>query len=134
VTAASLLDVGIVGAFYISAFAAFVEAATYVLGQGLNPQVLQAGAQVALASLQRAAEEATAAILSDDHTTDQATLGTYAEGARASLAVMRGAGQRTQLLAAATENLALAEEAGLGHLGFSAQTRVIGSADSAGEL
>ncbi|MEU9294381.1 FAD-dependent oxidoreductase [Streptomyces sp. NPDC048266] len=127
VTAASLLDVGIVGAFYVSALAAHVEAATYVLGKGLDPEVLQAGTMVALAGLQHATAETTAAILSGDHATDQATLGTYAEGARASLAVMRGAGQRAGLLTAAVENLRLAEEAGLGELGFSAQTQMIGA-------
>ncbi|MEW5654103.1 NAD(P)-dependent oxidoreductase [Streptomyces cinereoruber] len=132
VTAASLLDVGIVGAFYVSALAAHVEAATYVLGKGLDPEVLRAGTLVALAGLQQAAEEATTAILNGDHTTDRATLGTYAGGARASLAVMRGAGQRARLLEAAVENLGLAEEAGLGGLGFSAQTRVIGGSGPVG--
>lgn len=132
VAAAGLLDVGIVGAFYVSALAAYVEAATYVLGKGLDPEVLQAGTLVALGGLQQAAEETTQAILSGDHATDRATLGTYAEGARSGLAVMRGAGQQARLLAAAVENLERAEEAGLGELGFSAQTRVIG--DSGGPV
>ncbi|MGW2014691.1 NAD(P)-dependent oxidoreductase [Streptomyces sp. NPDC001927] len=134
VSAAGLLDVGIVGAFYVSALASYVEAATYVLGKGLDPEVLRAGTLVALAGLQDATEETIAAILGDDHATDRATLATYAEGARAGLAVMRGAGQRAGLLAAAVENLELAEEAGLGGLGFSAQTKVVGSAGVVGEV
>ncbi len=59
---------------------------------------------------------------------------TYAAGASAGLTVMRGAGQRARVLAAATENLALAEAAGLGTLGFSAQTKVIGGADAVEEV
>ncbi|MFD3945509.1 NAD(P)-dependent oxidoreductase [Streptomyces sp. NPDC058579] len=134
VSAAGLLDVGIVGAFYVSALASYVEAATYVLGKGLDPEVLRAGTLVALAGLQNATEETIAAILGDDHATDRATLATYAEGARAGLAVMRGAGQRAGLLAAAVENLGLAEEAGLGGLGFSAQTKVVGSSGVVGDV
>ncbi|MGW4224280.1 NAD(P)-dependent oxidoreductase [Streptomyces bauhiniae] len=126
VAAASLLDVGIVGGFVVTALAAYVEAATYVLGEGLAPEVVQAGTLVALQGIQQATDEISAALVSGEHTTDQATLSTYAAGARAALAVMRGAGLPARLLTAATENLAAAERAGLGDLGFSAQSNLIG--------
>ncbi|WP_411146212.1 NAD(P)-dependent oxidoreductase [Streptomyces sp. x-80] len=134
VTAVSLLDVGVIGAFGVTALSAYVEGATYVLGQGVPAAALREHTQLALGTLRRAVEEAAAAIASGNHRTDQATLATYAEGARAGLAVMRGAGHRARLLEAATENLALAEAAGLGTLGFAAQTTVVGSADSAKEV
>lgn len=126
VTDASVLNVGVVGAFFVSALSAYVEAATYVLRQGVAVEILQALTQVTVESLQGATTEAAAAIVGDEHETDQATIQTYAEGAHAALAVMQGAGQQARLLAAATENLDSAAEAGLGSLGLSAQTRVAG--------
>ncbi|RKT87311.1 3-hydroxyisobutyrate dehydrogenase [Saccharopolyspora antimicrobica] len=125
---ASLLNVGIVGAFYVAALSAYVEAATYVLGRGVSAGALRELSQVAIESLRRAAEESAAAIESGNHETDQATIETYAEGARAGLAVMRSSGQQARLLTAAVENLTAAEAAGLGKLGFSAQAEVLGVA------
>ncbi|MEF3114661.1 FAD-dependent oxidoreductase [Streptomyces chrestomyceticus] len=131
VTAASLLNVGLVGAFYVSALSAYVEAATYVLSQGVSVEALHALTPVAVAGLEKAAEEAAAAIASGEHATDQATIDTYAEGAGAALAVLRGSGQRARLLAAAAGNLATAAAAGLGAFGFSAQTEVMNEGGTA---
>lgn len=133
VTDASVLNVGIVGAFYVSALSAYVEAATYVLSQGVAVELLRALTQVALETLRKETEQAATAIATGEHTTDQATIDTYAEAAGAALAVMQGSGQRARLLEAATENLAATAEAGLGALGFFAQARIMGT-DSVGEL
>ena len=129
---ASVLNVGIVGAFYVAALSAYVEAATYVLSKGVGVEVLQAVTQVALESLRKATDQAAASIETDEHATDQATIDTYAEATSAALAVMQGSGQRARLLEAATENLTAASESGLGPLGFYAQTKIVG-ADSVGQ-
>lgn len=94
----------------------------------MSVEALHALTPVAVAGLEKAAEEVAAAIASGEHATDQATIDTYAEGAGAALAVVRGSGQRARLLAAAAENLDGAAAAGLGALGFSAQTEVVNEA------
>jgi 3-hydroxyisobutyrate dehydrogenase-like beta-hydroxyacid dehydrogenase len=121
---ASVLNVGLVGAFAVPALAAYVEAATYVLSQGVGVELLQAITTATIDSLQAETSAAAAAIASDEHGTDQATIDTYAEGAAGALAVVQGTGQRARLLEAATENLATAAAAGLGSLGFYAQTKI----------
>ncbi|MPY81237.1 MAG: hypothetical protein GEV04_23035 [Actinophytocola sp.] len=124
VTDASVLNVGVVGAFYVSALSAYVEAATYVLGQGVTADVLHALTQVTIEGLRKASAEAAAAIVSGEHATDKATIDTYAEAAGAALAVMQDSGQRARMLAAAVENLSTAAASGSGSLGFFAQTTV----------
>jgi 3-hydroxyisobutyrate dehydrogenase-like beta-hydroxyacid dehydrogenase len=113
------------GAFFLPALGAFVEAATYVLTQGVSATLL---AEVTVPTFGEAfpsaIEEAASAITTGEHETDQATLETYVEGGRSFLDQMRGAGQHARLLAATVENLEVADAAGLGKLGFYAQTKV----------
>lgn len=124
VTAASVLNVGLVGGFYVAALGAYVEAATYVLGQGVAPGVLDLLGQVTIEGLRTATQDVANAIGGDEHRTEQATIDTYLEAAGAALAVMHGSGHRARLLAAAVENLRTASAAGFGPLGFSAQTHI----------
>lgn len=123
--AASVLDTGTVGAFYVTAVGAYIEAATYMLSQGVSADVLRENTLLALETLKHSTEEAVAAIESGDYDTDQATLATYAEGTHTCLAVLRRAGHRARILAAATENLDAAEAAGLGDQGIYAQSKVV---------
>lgn len=122
---AKLLLLG-VGAFYMAALAAYVEAATYLHDQGVSAAAMREASQAFAGALPELAEEAAMAIESGDLATDQATLEIYADGMRTALAMMRGAGQRARIAAAAIENLEDAEAAGLGKLSFYAQTKVIG--------
>jgi len=124
VKAASVLDAAIVGGFYSAALSAYVEAATYALDQGVDPETLNAISELSFQTLAATGKEAVGAIASDQHATDVATLGVYAEGCRATLGTMRSAGHKARLLAAAVENLTEAEQAGLGDLGFFASTKV----------
>ncbi|MQY33847.1 hypothetical protein SRB17_18130 [Streptomyces sp. RB17] len=124
VKAASVLDAAIIAGFYSAALSAYVEASTYALDQGVDPETLNAISELAFQTLAATAKEAVGAIASDQHTTDVATLGVYAAGCRAALGTMRSAGHKARLLAAAVENLAEAEKAGLGELGFFASTKV----------
>ncbi|GAB2459322.1 NAD(P)-binding domain-containing protein [Jatrophihabitans fulvus] len=121
---ASVLDVALTGAFYVSALSAYVEAATYALEQGIDPATLKAMTEVSLGALAMTTAEAVDAIAADAHETDSATLGVYAEGSRATLDALRTAGHHGRVLAAAVDNLSAGERAGLGPLGFSALTRV----------
>jgi 3-hydroxyisobutyrate dehydrogenase-like beta-hydroxyacid dehydrogenase len=123
ISAANALFLAI-GAFYLPALGAYVEAATYVLSQGISAEALRALTASSLAMLGHTTEEAVVAIESGRHETDQATLEIFAEGARGALTAMHGGGHRGRLLGAAIENLEAAESAGLGKLGFYAQTEV----------
>jgi 3-hydroxyisobutyrate dehydrogenase-like beta-hydroxyacid dehydrogenase len=129
VQAAAVLELGIVGAFYVSALSAYVEAATYAQSQGVPAEALHTATRAALESLRHTTEEAAAAIESGNHETASATLSTYAEGSRAGLAAMHGAGLRARLLTAAVESMEAAEAAGFGELGFYVQTRVAQETD-----
>ncbi|TDB88734.1 hypothetical protein E1264_10455 [Actinomadura sp. KC216] len=123
--AANVLETAIIGAFYVTAVGAYVEAATYAPSQGVPAEMLRETTRLALRTLGRGTKEAAAAIESGDHRTDQATLETYAEGARHGLDAMRAAGHRARLLAAAVETLDAARAAGLGGLGIYAQTEIV---------
>jgi 3-hydroxyisobutyrate dehydrogenase-like beta-hydroxyacid dehydrogenase len=124
VRGASVIDAAITGAFYVAALGAYVEAITYAQSEGVSAEALQMATQSALEALKYTTDEAAASIASDSHATDQATLEVYAQGSRTTLAAMRAAGHRARLLGAAVENLNAAEAAGLGKLGFYAQTKV----------
>src|SRR5262249_23715358 len=113
VRGAKVLAVGMLGAFYVAALGAYVEAATYVIDQGLSPQALAPSAAQMVALLQQVTPETATAIADDAHETDQATLEIFAEGARAALTAMHAAGHPGRLIEAAVENLDLAESAGL---------------------
>ncbi|WP_158890786.1 NAD(P)-dependent oxidoreductase [Amycolatopsis anabasis] len=124
VKAASVLDTAIIGGFYSAALSAYVEASTYALDQGVDPETLNAISELAFHALAATGKEGVGAIASDQHETETATLGVYAEGCRATLGAMQSAGHQARLLAAAVENLNEAEKAGLGSLGFFASTKV----------
>lgn len=128
-TAASVLNVGLVGAFVVPTLGAYVEAATYVLQQGVAPEVLGLLTHVTLEEVRKATDEIAAGIASGEHATAQATISTYAEGVEAALAVLHGSGHSARLLAAATENLSAASAAGLGGLGLSALSQVAAAAE-----
>ncbi|MET7927568.1 NAD(P)-binding domain-containing protein [Streptomyces sp. NPDC005349] len=125
VRGAGALEASMVGTFFIPALSAYVEAATYAIAQGLSPQALASTAAQVIGLLEAVTPETATAIACDSHETDQATLKTFTEGARAALATMRAAGHRGRLIAAALENLDLAEQAGLSGLAFSAQCKVL---------
>ncbi|MYT32766.1 MULTISPECIES: NAD(P)-binding domain-containing protein, partial [unclassified Streptomyces] len=125
-SAANLLDVGLAGGFFITALAAYAEAATYVLRNGIPATVVDDLTDLAIEVLRNDTKTVTKAITTGRHETDQATLTTHAEGARVALAVLREDGYRGHVLAAAIDNMTEAEQAGLGHLGFSAQAEVVG--------
>ena len=121
---AAVLDAAIVGGFYSAALNAYVEAVTYALDQGVAPDVLGHLSDLTFQNIAATGREALTAISTDDHATDSAYLGVYAEGCRATVAVMQSAGHKARLLAAAVENMNEAEAAGLGGLGFFALTKV----------
>ncbi|GAB7003197.1 NAD(P)-binding domain-containing protein [Nocardioides sp. AN3] len=124
IKAASVLDAAIIGGFYSAALNAYVEAATYALSQGIDADTLNAISDMAFQALAANGKEAVSAIVSDEHETEAAYLGVYAEGCRATLGVMQEAGFKARLLEAAVKNLGEAEQAGLGGLGFFALTKV----------
>lgn len=125
VGSASVLETAIIGSFYVTAVGAYVEAATYAHSQGVSAEMLREVTRLTLRTLGAATKEASAAIESGEHGTQQATLATYANGARHFLSTLRAEGHRARILGAATETLEAARAAGLGELGIYAQTQVL---------
>ncbi|WP_074933636.1 NAD(P)-binding domain-containing protein [Rhodococcus koreensis] len=122
---ASVLNVGLVGMFLVPAVSAYVEASTFMLGQGVDQALLDAVTPAAFASVQSETARVATAIASGDFTTDQATIVTYAQGLDGAIDVMKEAGLNPRVFAATIENLTAAVDAGLGDLGFAAQTKII---------
>lgn len=121
---AGVLDVGVVGAFYLSALTALVESVSYTAKYGVSPEAVLAVARPVAGLLEHHIEEAVRAIASGSFETDQATLGVYAEGARAAVGAIRSAGQAARLVGAASQALDAGKAAGLGDLGIFALHRI----------
>lgn len=124
VASASVLDGGIVGVFAAAALGAYVEAATYVLDQGVPAEVLDDLTGFVLEILKLTTHEAVVAIDSDEHETETAKISTYAAGIRSFLPSMHAAGQKARFPETTLRNLEEAEAAGMGELGFYAQTKI----------
>ncbi|MGW5147235.1 NAD(P)-dependent oxidoreductase [Rhodococcus koreensis] len=118
---ASLLDVTMAGGFYTASLAAYVEAASYALSQGLTAAELTDVTEAVLDLMALTTRDIARAIETGRHDTDQATIAVFAAGAELCRDAMQAAGHRARILETATELLGAAEAAGLGHLGFSAQ-------------
>ncbi|MFJ9180634.1 NAD(P)-binding domain-containing protein [Streptomyces sp. NPDC102360] len=125
VRGAGVLEGSMVGTFFIAALSAYVEAVTYAIDQGLSPRALASTATQVISLLEAVAPETATAIAQDSHETDQATVKTFTEGARATLTAMRTAGYSARVVGAVVENLELAERAGFSQLAFSAQCKVL---------
>ncbi|WP_083164304.1 NAD(P)-dependent oxidoreductase [Mycobacterium aquaticum] len=122
---ASVLNVGLVGMFLVPAVSAFVEATTYMRGQGVDQAVLDALTPATFVTVQSETARVASAIDGGDFTTDQATIATYAQALDGAIDVMTELGLTPRVFAAAIENLNAAVDAGLGDLGFAAQTKII---------
>ncbi|KZB82846.1 NAD(P)-binding domain-containing protein [Amycolatopsis regifaucium] len=122
---ASVLNVGLVGMFLIPAVSAYVEASTFMLGQGVDQGLLEALTPAAFTSIQSETARVATAIAGGDFTTDQATIATYAQGLAEAIDTMKETGLTPRVFFGAIENLNAAVDAGLGDLGFAAQTKII---------
>ena len=122
---ASVLNAGLVGMFLVPAVSAYVEATTYMLGQGVDQALLDALTPAAFGSIQSETARVATAIASGDFTTDQATIATYAQALGGAIDIMKETGLNPRVFFAAIENLTAAVDAGLGDLGFAAQTKII---------
>lgn len=131
VAAAQVLATGIAGAFYIPALGAYVEAVTYTHSEGVSAEAMRKMTLQGIEMLRRDVLEAAEAIESGEHDTDQATVEIFAAGLRRSVGALQSAGHRAQLIGATLANLEAAESAGLGKLGFYAQSAVLRDADAA---
>lgn len=125
VRGAGVLEGSMVGAFYIPALSAYVEAVAYAVAEGISPQALAPTAAHAVRLLADMTPETATAIADDVHTTDQATVHIFAEGTRATRDGLHAAGFPARLVEAALANLEAAERAGHADLGFSAQARTL---------
>ena len=119
ITAANVMYVGI-NVFFTAAQVAYVEAATYLIGEGISASLLREISVPPVDVLRSTCDDAAGAIASGDFETDQATLATFAEGARFTLDAIQKAGAAPRVFATVVERLDAAEAAGLGHLGLPA--------------
>lgn len=109
-------------AFFIPALSSFVESATYLHRQGLLADTVRKLTSLALSNLEHVTEAVYSAIERGDHSDNEATLDTYAEGLRVIQDEFRQVEQRSPVLDAAMALLEEARAAGLSELGISAQS------------
>ncbi|MFE3170671.1 NAD(P)-dependent oxidoreductase [Amycolatopsis sp. NPDC059090] len=109
------------GAFFVTALTGFVESTACLLRRGHTLEEIRDTTLYGLELLRHATEEAAVAIESGRHETDQATIHVFAEGTRKVLSELQNTGIDASVMAAVTSKLDAAEDAGLGHLGYSAQ-------------
>lgn len=121
---ASVMDMTIAGGFYIATLAAYVEAASYALSQGLSADELADITPPIINLIASTTGDIARAIETNRHDTDQATIDVFDDGARLCRDAMQASGHRARMLERACEVLGAARAAGLGHLGFSANTCV----------
>ncbi|MFE0305588.1 NAD(P)-dependent oxidoreductase [Amycolatopsis sp. NPDC058986] len=110
------------GAFFVTALAGFVESTACLLQRGHTLEEIRDTTLYGLELLRHATEEVAAAIESGRHETDQATIHVFADGARKVLGELQSADVDSSVMAAVSRKLDAAEHAGLGHLGYSAQS------------
>lgn len=123
---ANVLDVGVVGAFYITALTGFIEAAAYALGQGVTPEALLRSALPVIRLLEGAAEEAVEHITTGKFDVHDASVKVFAEAARAMSEEIQGKGCSAALIAEAARVITHAEGAGLADLSLASITRSMG--------
>lgn len=123
---ANVLDVGLVGAFYIAALTGFIEAAAYALGQGVTPGALLTSALPVIRLLEGAAEEAIDHIATDKFDVHDASVGIFGEAARAMSEEIGRTGNSAALIAEAARIITRAENAGLADLSLASITRSMG--------
>lgn len=112
---AKVLEEGIVGAFHIPALVAFIEAAVHMLNAGVPATQIRRNTRHTLESMIARTDMALDQMLDGQYATKQATLGTYARGARDFAESLFIAGSRADLLDAAAKALTEGEHAGWGH-------------------
>ncbi|WP_337824661.1 NAD(P)-dependent oxidoreductase [Amycolatopsis sp. A1MSW2902] len=110
------------GAFFVTALTGFVESTACLLRRGHALEEIRDTTAYALELLRHATEEVASSIESGRHETDQATIHVFADGARKVLGEVESAGIESSVMAAVARKLDAAERAGLGHLGYSAQS------------
>lgn len=124
-SAGNVLDVSLVGAFYMPALTSFIEAARYALEQGVEPDTLLTSALPLIHLLEGAAEEAIRHISSGRFDHHDASVAVFAEAARAMGAEVESKGCSAHLLAEAARIMGQAEEAGLADKSLSSIVRVL---------
>lgn len=123
---ANVLDVGLVGAFYIAALTGFIEAAAYALDQGVSPQALLTSALPVVRLLEGAVEEAIDHIATQSFAVHDASVAIFGEAARAMSEEIRRTGNSAALIAEAARVITGAEEAGLADLSLASITLAMG--------
>jgi 3-hydroxyisobutyrate dehydrogenase-like beta-hydroxyacid dehydrogenase len=122
---ANVLDVGLVGAFYIAALTAFMEATAFALDCGVTPEAMLATAPPVINLLQGAAEEAIEHVSTGRFCNHDASVSVFGEAARAMAAEVRSSGHSAQLLGKAAQIITEAERQGLGELSLGSVTKVL---------
>ncbi|MEU9858542.1 NAD(P)-binding domain-containing protein [Streptomyces sp. NPDC047974] len=121
ITGAKALYLGS-GAFFLTALTGFVESTTCLLRRGHTLEEIRETTLYGLELLGHATQAVASSIASGRHETDQATVHVFADGARKVLGELESAGIDSSVMAAVAGKLDATESAGMGHLGYSAQS------------
>ncbi|GAB3681107.1 NAD(P)-binding domain-containing protein [Saccharopolyspora tripterygii] len=113
------------GGWLVAAMSAYLETVDYLFTESVPASAVRITTERMMSLLAYATEEMATAIDTADFTTDQATIATFAQGARDGVATMRSEGHQGTHLAQAAKMLDAAEQAGLGDLGFGALVRLL---------
>jgi len=120
-SAANVIDAAMTATFHTVAIGAFVEGLSYARSAGVDLHEIKRTLPYWLGLLSQELHVAIDDVLSDSHTTDQATLETYLVALRTIKKAMVTDGERVHLLGAALDNLERAHAAGHGQEALSAQ-------------
>jgi 3-hydroxyisobutyrate dehydrogenase-like beta-hydroxyacid dehydrogenase len=117
---ANTIDAGLVGAFFLPAMVAYIEAATFCLRAGISSDAVRGVLGPLLKTLQSAAEEATQNIEDgafDDH---DASITVFADAARTIVATYADSGRSGHMISAAAALLETAETRDMGGMSLAA--------------
>jgi 3-hydroxyisobutyrate dehydrogenase-like beta-hydroxyacid dehydrogenase len=108
----------VIGAYYMVAWAGYLEAAAYANVHGLTPGGLLAGVDYLTDLLRSSIREATSAIEREDYSTDQATVDVFVDAVRNYHDGMRRSGHPARMTEALKQSLDQAQADGWGKQGF----------------
>lgn len=115
------VDAAMTGSFYAVGLAGFLEAAAYAHTHGVKAGQLSSFADKCLDLLRYKVQKSIKEIESNDFSTIQATVDVYLDAVIQWRDALQHAGLRASLIGAVADDLAVAQKAGYGHLGFCSQ-------------
>ena len=112
--AANVLDAGLVGAFYITAVVAFIEASRFMTSSGVSERAISSLVNYAVSQLEGEMQDVLRRLEKSEFATDQASLTVYHDAAQTFLNAMSAFGTESAVTTAAVDTLRSGVKAGFG--------------------